>query len=60
MSKFESIMSKIFSDLLIAGEILGPVFIHSAHGTAILNASEETVAALVQANQTGVAAQLRS
>ena len=37
-------------DLLIAGSITGPVFIHSAHGVAILNATETGLAAILQAH----------
>lgn len=50
-NSFESIMSKVLTDLFIAGKILGPVFVHSQHGVAILNASEETLGAVVQATQ---------
>jgi hypothetical protein len=47
-----SIFETILQDLIVAGSIIGPIFIHSAHGVAILNASEEAVTAIVQANNT--------
>lgn len=44
MSNFE----KIILGVLSAAETLGPIFVHSEHGTAILNASEGLVASLAQ------------
>lgn len=44
---------KFLRDLLIAGEFVGPIFIKSQHGVAILNASEEGLAAILAAHQTG-------
>ena len=38
-------------DLLLAGAYVGPIFIKSTRGVAILNASEEGVAAILQAHQ---------
>lgn len=46
MSKFELFLIA----LLKTGQTIGPIFIHSQHGTAILNASEEGVAAILQAH----------
>lgn len=46
-----SIFEEILVGLLTAGKIVGPVFVHSDHGTAILNATEEGLAAIVQAHQ---------
>lgn len=46
MSKFETVLLDILKVALAGGEILGPVFVHSAQGIAILNASEELVSAV--------------
>lgn len=45
------IFEQVLVDLLIGGKIVGPIFIHSAKGTAILNATEEGLAAILQAHQ---------
>ena len=37
-------------DLIIGGSIVAPIFIHSAQGVAILNASETGLAAILQAH----------
>lgn len=42
--------------MLVSGQILGPIFIHSQHGVAILNSSEETTAAILQMHQQAVVA----
>lgn len=55
------IFEKILHGLILAGEIAGPIFIHSTRGVAILNASEEFLNALPsalasqQAQQSGAA-----
>jgi hypothetical protein len=51
-----SLFEEILTGLVIGGKIVGPVFIHSDHGTAILNASEEALGAILQAHQTAPAA----
>lgn len=48
-TKGMNVFETILKDLVIAGKIVGPIFIHSAHGTAILNASEEGLQAIVGA-----------
>lgn len=45
-------------DLILAGTAIGPVFIHSQHGIAILNASEEGLAAILQAHAQAQAAKI--
>lgn len=51
-----SIFEEILVAALTAGKVIGPVFIHSAHGTAILNASEDGLAAILEAHQQAQAA----
>lgn len=41
-----SLFEKILQDMLLAGEIAVPIFVHSEHGLLIANASEEFVASL--------------
>lgn len=38
---------KLLIGLLKAGTVVGPIFVHSQHGVAILNASEEGLAAVL-------------
>lgn len=47
MNLFETIVR----DLVIAGSYVGPIFIHSPHGVAILNGTEEGIAAILQAHE---------
>ena len=51
-----NIFETILRDLLLAGQIVGPIFIKSQHGTAILNGSEEGLAAILQAHQKATSA----
>lgn len=46
MSKFETFLK----DLILAGSVVAPIFIHSNQGVAILNASEEGLAAILTAH----------
>ena len=46
-----SVFEQILVDLILGGKILGPVFIHSNQGTAILNASAEGLNAILAAHQ---------
>lgn len=47
MNLFETILR----DMILAGQIIGPIFIHSSQGVAILNASEQGLSAIVAAHQ---------
>lgn len=51
-----SIFEQILVDVLVAGRIIAPIFIHSPKGVAILNASEDGVAAILQAHAQAQAA----
>ncbi|MGH7239548.1 MAG: hypothetical protein ACREHG_05725, partial [Candidatus Saccharimonadales bacterium] len=44
----EEMFAKILESILVAGEVLGPVLIHSKEGVAVLNASEEIVATITK------------
>ena len=44
-----NIFEKLLHGLILAGEIAGPIFIHSTRGVAILNASEEFISELPSA-----------
>jgi len=46
-----SLFEKIVRDLIEAGEMVVPIFIHSPRGVAILNASEEGMSAIIGAHQ---------
>lgn len=47
----KSFFDGLLQHLLISGQIFGPIFIHSTHGVAILNASEETMASVLELHQ---------
>ena len=42
-----SVLQEILGALLIIGANFGPIFLHSAHATALLQAGEESIAALL-------------
>lgn len=45
-----NLFERILRDILLAGTYTLPVFIHSQHGIAILNASQEGLIAILQAS----------
>ena len=49
MNKFETVLLDILKGLLVGGQVAGPIFVHSAQGFAVPNASEEVVSAILQA-----------
>jgi hypothetical protein len=46
-----NLFEQILRDVLLAGQVAGPIFIHSPHGVAILNGTQDGLAAILQAHQ---------